>query len=124
MSKMMTICFPHGGIIPASVLGLEKDKACAALEAVDVPEVYGQHLIDDRFAIKAEKPKGEKKSSNAAAEKAAQVAAEKAAVLAAAEQAVKDAEAAVAAAGEDLVAKAAATEALEAAKAALAALKA
>ena len=127
MSKVMTICFPHGGIIPAEVLGLEKDKACAALEAIDVPEVYGQHLIDDRFAIKVEKPKGDKvdkKSSNAAAEKAAQVAAEKAAALAAAEQAVKDAEAAVTAAGEDLVAKAAATEALDAASAALAALKA
>ncbi|MDG4895564.1 hypothetical protein P9272_18500 [Mesorhizobium sp. WSM4976] len=55
MSKSIWIAFRNGGIIPAAVAG-GKEKKVGPHEPVEVPESYGQHLIDDRFAYKAEKP--------------------------------------------------------------------
>jgi hypothetical protein len=60
MAKMKTIAFPRGGIIPAALLGLQKDKVCSAHEPVDVPCDYADHLIHDRFAYEAEKPTAKK----------------------------------------------------------------
>lgn len=109
MSKI-TIVFPQGGIIPAAVLGLAKDRDVPALEPVSVPAAYGKHLIEDRFAVPAEPDEASRKKEAKA----------KAEALAAARRAVAEAEAGVKAAGED--ARAAAEAALEDAKAALAAL--
>lgn len=53
MSKKLSITFPTGGIIPGSVLGCADDIEVPALTAIDVPADYGQHLIDDRFAVLA-----------------------------------------------------------------------
>ena len=53
-SKKITIAFLQGGIIPAAILSLEKDRHCNALEPVEVPEFYGKSLIQDRIAIPAE----------------------------------------------------------------------
>lgn len=148
MAKKICIAFPHGGIIPASVLGEEADVKMAAMKAVEVPEAYGLHLIEDRFAVAAEMPKKEdtKAEKKAAADKAAaeKAAAEKAAAdkaaaeKAAAEKAAADNSAALKTAedgvlaamaklekaGDDMVAKAAAEDELKVAEAALAALKA
>lgn len=133
MAKKICIAFPHGGIIPASVLGEEADVKMAAMKAVEVPEAYGLHLIEDRFAVAAEMPKkedtkAEKKAAadKAAAEKAAaeKAAADKAAAEKAAEDSVLAAMAKLEKAGDDMVAKAAAEDELKAAEAALAALKA
>lgn len=51
--KTISIMFPQGGIIPASIMGTEKDQHVDALKPVTVPERYGRHLIDDRFAVLA-----------------------------------------------------------------------
>lgn len=51
MRKKMNIAFPQGGIVPGSVLGKKEDQACDAMEPVSVPETYGQHLVDDHFAV-------------------------------------------------------------------------
>ncbi len=132
MAKKICIAFPHGGIIPASVLGEKADVKMAAMKAVEVPEAYGLHLIEDRFAVAAEMPKkedtkSEKKAAadKAAAEKAAaeKAAADKAAAEKAAEDSVLAAMAKLEKAGDDMVAKAAAEDELKAAEAALAALK-
>ena len=53
-SKKITIAFLQGGIIPAAILTLEKDRHCNALEPIEVPEFYGRSLIQDRIAIPAE----------------------------------------------------------------------
>lgn len=53
-SKKITIAFLQGGIIPAAILTLEKDRHCNALEPIEVPEFYGKSLIQDRIAIPAE----------------------------------------------------------------------
>ncbi|MBC7311693.1 MAG: hypothetical protein H5U11_04280 [Rhizobium sp.] len=118
MAKKICIAFPHGGIIPASVLGEKADVKMAARTAVEVPEAYGLHLIEDRFAVAAEMPKKE----DTKAEKKA--AADKAAAEKAAEDSVLAAMAKLEKAGDDMVAKAAAEDELKAAEAALAALKA
>lgn len=55
-SKMITIAFLQGGIIPASVLNQAKDRHCDALDPVSVPEFYGKSLIQDRIAVPAEMP--------------------------------------------------------------------
>ncbi|MBO9424685.1 hypothetical protein J7444_08130 [Labrenzia sp. R4_1] len=47
----MTIAFPRGGIIPAPVLKAEKDRKCDPGEPVSVPAPYGQHLVDEKFAV-------------------------------------------------------------------------
>lgn len=122
MAKKICIAFPHGGIIPASVLGEGADVKMAAMMAVEVPEAYALHLIEDRFAVAAEMPKKEdtKAEKKAAAEKAA---AEKAAAEKTAEDAVSASRAKLDVVGDDMVAKAAAEDELKAAEAALAALK-
>ena len=51
MSKKISIAFPQGGIVPGAVLGKKDDQACGAMEPVSVPEAYGRHLIEDRFAV-------------------------------------------------------------------------
>lgn len=152
MTKL-TIAFPNGGIIPASVMGTEKDVNVDAATPIEVPERYGRHLIDDRFAVAAEMPKKEEQkmarmpaekgspsrkasadkvaaektaAEKAAAEKAAaeKAAAEKAAAdRAAAEKAVADAREMLDVVGNDMVAKAAAEDELKAAEAALAGLQ-
>lgn len=145
-TKMICIAFPGGGILPAKVMKTDKDRRVGAREPVMVPEVYGKHLIHDRFAVPAEMPKPEEPKTAkkaAAAKKAAddQAAAEKKAAedkaaedkavaekkaeseKAAAEQAVLEAMAAVDKAGDDMVAKAEAEKVLKDAEAALEALK-
>ncbi len=117
MSKI-TIAFPQGGIIPGEVLGKSEDVHIEALAPITVPERYGRHLIADRFAVEVaaipEKPK--KKPTTPSTDAAAQIAAAEAAVTAA--------QAKLAAAGDDLAAKAEAETEVKAAEAALAALKA
>jgi pyruvate/2-oxoglutarate dehydrogenase complex dihydrolipoamide acyltransferase (E2) component len=143
--KTISIIFPQGGIIPASIMKADKDVHVDAHVPVTVPERYGRHLIDDRFAVevpaaKAEEPKpvkktaAEKAAEKAAAEEAARlaaeqaaadkVAAEKAAQIAAAEKALDEAKALLATSGADLVAKGEAEQMVAAAEAALAALQA
>ena len=114
--KEITIAFRHGGILPASIIGAKEDKRVPAHEAVSVPEAYGHHLIEDRFAYEVD-------AEAAPARKAKQAVKPEAGAIAAAEQAVVDATAKVEAAGDDLVAKADAEAELKAAEEALAALK-
>lgn len=137
MTKL-TIAFPHGGIIPASVMGTEEDVHVDASTPIEVPEGYGLHLISDRFAVAAEMPKPqEKKEGHKQAKKSAErgpssqkpvvdkaLAEQAAADLAAAEKAVADAREMLDVVGDDMVAKAAAEDELKAAEAALAELKA
>ncbi|WFP74504.1 hypothetical protein [Mesorhizobium sp. WSM4906] len=63
MSKSIWVAFRNGGIIPAAVAG-GKEKKVGPHEPVEVPESYGQHLIDDRFAYKAEKPAAPKSAKD------------------------------------------------------------
>ena len=145
MAKKICIAFPHGGIIPGKILGEEVDVSVPAMKAVEVPDAYGRHLIEDRFAVAAEMPKKDdgKADKKAAADAAAKAAAEraaaektavdelaaekaaagKAAALKAAEDAVLAAMAKLEKVGDDLVSKAAAEDELKAAEAALTALK-
>lgn len=108
--KKMKIAFKHGGIIPASVIGAKdgKDKRCTAHEAVSVPESYGNHLLSDGFAYEVKSAAEAKRDAKA---------------LADANKAVADAEAKVAAAGDDVDKKAAAEKELADARAALAELQ-
>ena len=131
--KTISIIFPQGGIIPGSVLGAAVDKHVDALVPVSVPERYGRHLIDDRFAVLApavspEVAKAERKAEakKAAAEKAAadKAEAENLAAIAEAEKAIADAKALLPTVGDDLAAKAEAEKMVTDAEAALAALQA
>jgi len=108
--KKMKIAFKHGGIIPASVIGAKdgKDRRCGAHQPFSVPESYGNHLVSDGFAYEVKPAAQEKKEAKA---------------LADANKAVADAEAKVAAAGEDAAKKAAAEKELADARAALAELQ-
>jgi len=78
MSKSIWIAFSHGGIIPAAITGGEEKKV-GPHEPVEVPAAYGQHLVDDRFAYKTEKPaapkggKGGAKQDTAKAARAAEL---------------------------------------------------
>jgi hypothetical protein len=113
--KMICIAFRHGGIIPAAVLGAEKNKFLNAHEPFEVPATYGQSLIDDRFAYEAkpEKKKGKEKPVDATDAKAA--------AIDAAQQKVDAARAALGAA--DMVDKPAAEAVLAHAEAELAGVK-
>lgn len=51
-SDTMTIAFPNGGILPRDVTGGEEQKV-GPHEAVEVPRVYGEHLVADHFAYPA-----------------------------------------------------------------------
>ena len=113
--KEITIAFRHGGTIPAAVIGAKDDRRVPAHEAVSVPEAYGRHLIDDRFAYEVE--------GGTAPTKKAPPSKKDPDAIVVAEQAVADAKAKVADAGDDLVAKADAEAELKAAEEALAALK-
>ncbi len=134
--KNIWISFPQGGIIPKAVIGKDEDLHVEAHKAVSVPERYGRHLIEDRFAVEAEpqpvtkddkaadkKAAAEKKAAEekAAAEKKA--AEELAAAIAAAEKDVDEAKALVQSASDD-VAKTEAAAMLADAEAKLAELKA
>ena len=61
--KSMIIAFANGGLLAATAMGTKKDVPVAPLEPVEVPEAYGRHLVDDRFAYEveqaAEKPSRE-----------------------------------------------------------------
>ncbi|WP_109317212.1 hypothetical protein [Pseudovibrio ascidiaceicola] len=56
MTKTMWIASSHGLKIPASVLGGEKVEEFDPGEAVEVPEDYGTHLIEDGLAYEAGEP--------------------------------------------------------------------
>lgn len=130
--KTMTIAFPRGGIIPAAVLSIKEDKVCSPHEPVKVPTDYGQHLIDDRFAVAVtsrtsdseEKPEMDAASKKKAEADATAAAKKKAEDIAAAEKKVEGAKAALTAAGTDTVALDAAQVDLRAAEAELLLLKA
>ncbi len=128
--KTITIAFPRGGIIPAAVLSIKEDKVCSPHEPVKVPTDYGQHLIDDRFAVAVTSRTSdseEKAEMDAAAKKKAEEAAaakKRAEDIAAAEKKVESAKAALTAAGTDTVALDAAQVDLRAAEAELLLLKA
>ncbi|KQV27596.1 hypothetical protein ASC97_04255 [Rhizobium sp. Root1203] len=131
-SKTITIVFPQGGIIPASVLGEPADVDVPAQKPVKVPFRYGRHLIDDRFAVEAtatvdgegSTPSSEKKTAakKAAVDDAADKA--RAQAIAEAEARVATASVAVSEAGDDMVKKAEAADELKAAEDALAVLRA
>lgn len=110
MSKKISIAFPQGGIVPGSVLGKKEDQACAAMEAVSVPEAYGRHLIEDRFAVEVADSGKEAKKAKAAAGKGGKDSdtspPEDTPEVVAAKSAIVEAEQLVAAAGTDPVAKA------------------
>lgn len=123
--KNIWISFPQGGIIPKQIVGKTEDLHVEAHKAVSVPERYGRHLIDDRFAVEAE-PAPVTKDDKVAEKKAAaerKAAEDKAAAISAAEKDVADAEALVEAAADD-AAKTEAAALLADAEAKLAALKA
>lgn len=76
MSKSsIWIAFKNGGIIPAVIVGGETDKRVGPHEPVKVPEAYGRHLIDDRFAYKTDEPAAPKvgKGAKRDAAKAARI---------------------------------------------------
>lgn len=52
--KKITIASPRGIIIPAAILGLEKDYSAGPHEPVLVPADYGYSLIENRFADKVD----------------------------------------------------------------------
>jgi len=62
-AKTIVIAGPRGLRIPASVFGKSApgtpDKVVPPHEPIEVPEAYGRHLIDDRFAVEVE-PEGKK----------------------------------------------------------------
>lgn len=66
--KKKAITFPRGGVLPAAIVGGDKDKTIPPHEPVRVPSDYGQSLIDDKFAVeavaKSEKAPDKKKTSN------------------------------------------------------------
>lgn len=130
--KTISIIFPQGGIIPGSIMGTKDDQHIAAQQPVTVPERYGRHLIEDRFAVEtpeiieaAEKARKKATAKKAAAEKAAaeKGEAEKQAEIAEAEKNLAEAKALLEGAGDDLVAKGEAEAMVTAAEAALAALQ-
>lgn len=115
MSTKIGIAFVKGGIIPAAIMNKDKDVRVPPHEAIEVPESYGQHLIDDKFAYaKDVDKKGSGKTSKSAKGKEPD-----AAKIAAAEQAVTDAEKELAAAEGDLAKEALAREKLADAKSVL-----
>jgi len=128
MSKKISIAFPQGGIVPGSVLGKKEDQSCAAMEAVSVPEAYGRHLIEDRFAVEVtEAGKGKKKvdTGGGKGEKAGDSNPPKdTAEITATKAAIVEAEQLVTASGTDAAAKAEAEAMLKAAQDKLAQLEA
>lgn len=88
-SETMYIAFPYGGILPADVAGGDEKKV-GPHDPVKVPRTYGEHLIEDRFAYRAEAPKARKNEGGRPPVD-----------LAALEDAVKTAEAAASAAADD-----------------------
>jgi hypothetical protein len=111
-SDTMFIAFPNGGILPAGIAG-PGERKIGPHEPVRVPNAYGEHLLADRFAYEAEAPKKAARKPEDGG---------KPADLFALEDAVKAAEAAVAAASDD-DAKTAAEAELAAANLALAKAK-
>jgi hypothetical protein len=114
--KMITISSPRGLRLNAAAMGTDADIRVRAHEIVDVPESYGEHLVSDGFAVRAERPKKPSRADASAADKARKAA------FAQAEAAVDAAQAKVDAA-TDAGARAEAEAELEAAKAALAAFE-
>ncbi|MEP2183844.1 hypothetical protein [Roseibium sp.] len=62
-NKIMTIAFIRGGIIPARHAPGGKDKSVPPHEPVKVPEVYGKHLVADKFAYVPTKKKAAAKDA-------------------------------------------------------------
>lgn len=128
MSKRISIAFPQGGIVPGSVLGKKEDQACVAMEPVSVPEAYGRHLIEDRFAVEVtDAGKGKKKAEAGAGkgEKTGDPAPPKdTPEITAAKAAIVEAEQLVAESGTDAATKAEAEAMLTAAQKTLAQLQA
>jgi hypothetical protein len=128
MSKKITIAFPEGGIIPGTVLGSEADRSCSAMEPVSVPEVYGRHLVEDRFAVEVTHQGKGKKKAEAGSVKGSKAdddgLVKESDEVIAARAAVAEAEQLVAASGSDLAAKAEADAMLKAAQEKLATIEA
>lgn len=117
--KMITITAPGGILLSAAAMGTPADVRVGPHEPIDVPEDYANHLISDRFAIPAEKPKSEKPKAG----KGGQGNRDQTALIAA-EKAVAEAKAKVEAAGDDLAAKAEAEQEPASAEAELQSLQA
>lgn len=128
MSKKISIAFPQGGIVPGSVLGKKEDQSCAAMESISVPEAYGRHLIEDRFAVEVTDTGRGKKKDDAGAGKGEKAGSSNppkdSPEIAAAKAAVDEAEQLVTASGTDAETKADAEAMLKAAQDKLAELQA
>ena len=128
MSKKISIAFPQGGIVPGSVLGKKEDQTCAAMEPVSVPEAYGRHLIEDRFAVEVTDAGKTKKKAEAGSGKGGKTGdpnpPQDSPEIAAAKASIDEAEQLVAASGTDAAAKAEAEAMLKAAQDKLAQLQA
>ncbi|MBB5703600.1 septal ring factor EnvC (AmiA/AmiB activator) [Ochrobactrum daejeonense] len=76
MSKKSTIvvAFSNGGIIPARILEKPKDVSVLPHEPIEVPKVYGDHLIFDRIAYDFVEAEKRKKADAASAAKHAEAA--------------------------------------------------
>lgn len=76
MSKKSTIvvAFPHGGIIPAGVMEKPANVSVPPHEPIEVPKVYGDHLISDRIAYDFVEAEKRKKADAASAAKDAETA--------------------------------------------------
>jgi hypothetical protein len=102
MSKTMTIKAKGSLILSAAAIGERDDKHLSPAEKAVVPYEYGEHLVADRFAtevvVKGKATRAETKAAHAA---------------------LREAEARLAAAGDDPVIRAAAEQALAEAGAAL-----
>ncbi|MEN5300189.1 hypothetical protein ABE530_17875 [Brucella sp. TWI559] len=72
MSKKSTIlvAFPNGGIIPANVLEMKNNVSVLPHQPIEVPKVYGDHLISDRIAYDYAEAEKRKKAIAAAAKDA------------------------------------------------------
>ena len=71
MSKKpkIVVAFPRGGIIPAAVLEKPGDVTVAPHEPIEVPKVYGDHLIFDRIAYDYAEAEKRKKAAEESAAK-------------------------------------------------------
>lgn len=76
MSKKpnIVVAFPRGGIIPAAVLEKSDNVPVRPHEPIEVPKVYGDHLISDRIAYDYTEAEKRKKSATESAAKDAETA--------------------------------------------------
>jgi predicted RNase H-like nuclease (RuvC/YqgF family) len=77
----IVVAFPRGGIIPAAVLETSDDVPVRPHEPIEVPKVYGNHLISDRIAYDYAEAEKQKKAAAASASEAIDAARADAAAL-------------------------------------------